>query len=136
MFNIGWGELILIVLFALIFVGPERLPRVMRQAGDAIFRLRKIIGEVYDAFGDELRPLQEMQALREELNPLRQIGRTLDAAAPRPAQNTPLPKDGPSIAPPVRPAATNPMQMIGQSLNATGDEARIANTTNDDVTPP
>ena len=33
MFDIGWGELLLIGIVALVVIGPERLPRVARTLG-------------------------------------------------------------------------------------------------------
>jgi sec-independent protein translocase protein TatB len=73
MFNIGMGDLFLIVLLALVVVGPERLPGIMRQIGKYAYQLRAIVNELTDQFADELRPLQEIQQLAEELNPVTQV---------------------------------------------------------------
>lgn len=42
MFNIGGGELIVIMLIALIVLGPQRLPDVARQVGKAMGDLRRL----------------------------------------------------------------------------------------------
>ena len=42
MFNIGGGELIVILLIALIVLGPQRLPDAARQLGKAMGDLRKL----------------------------------------------------------------------------------------------
>ena len=42
MFNVGGGELLVILLIALIVLGPERLPRGARQMGRALGELRRI----------------------------------------------------------------------------------------------
>ena len=42
MFNIGGGELIVIMLLALIVLGPKRLPEAARQIGKAMADLRRL----------------------------------------------------------------------------------------------
>ena len=42
MFNVGGGELLAILLIALIVLGPDRLPGAVRQAGQWVGELRKI----------------------------------------------------------------------------------------------
>jgi Tat protein translocase TatB subunit len=42
MFNIGGGELIVILLIALIVLGPQRLPNAARQLGKAMGDLRRL----------------------------------------------------------------------------------------------
>ena len=42
MFNIGGGELIVILLIALIVLGPQRLPDAARQIGKAMGDLRRL----------------------------------------------------------------------------------------------
>jgi TatA/E family protein of Tat protein translocase len=34
--NVGWGELLLILLVALIVFGPRKLPEIMRSVGKAV----------------------------------------------------------------------------------------------------
>jgi len=50
MLGIGIGELMLIALVALIFVGPERLPKVMREMGRQYGKLRRAADELRRAF--------------------------------------------------------------------------------------
>ena len=42
MFNVGGGELLIILLVALIFLGPTRLPEVARQFGQTLSTLRSL----------------------------------------------------------------------------------------------
>ena len=51
MFNIGGGELIVIVLVALIVLGPERLPGAAKEVGKAMTELRSMSR----GFTDELK---------------------------------------------------------------------------------
>jgi sec-independent protein translocase protein TatB len=56
MFNIGGGELLVIVLIALIVLGPQRLPDAMRTVGRVVGEVRRISTgfqqELRDAFED------------------------------------------------------------------------------------
>jgi Tat protein translocase TatB subunit len=47
-FNIGTPELLVILVIALIVVGPRRLPEIGRQVGRAMAELRKVQNEVRD----------------------------------------------------------------------------------------
>ncbi len=49
--NIGGGEILVILLVALIFLGPEKLPEVARQVGKVMGEVRK----VKDGFQREMR---------------------------------------------------------------------------------
>ena len=51
MFNVGGGELLVILLLALIVLGPQKLPEVARQVGGIMRELRK----VSSGFQDEMR---------------------------------------------------------------------------------
>ena len=51
MFNIGGGELIVILLIALIVLGPQRLPDAARQLGKAMGDLRRLS----TGFQDEMK---------------------------------------------------------------------------------
>jgi sec-independent protein translocase protein TatB len=59
MFNIGGGELLVIVLIALIVLGPQRLPDAMRTFGRVVGEVRRISSgfqqELRDAFEDSER---------------------------------------------------------------------------------
>ena len=59
MFNIGFGELILVLLVAFVFVGPKDLPKVAAALGRGVRTLKQFmrdfqdetgIGEVVDEF--------------------------------------------------------------------------------------
>lgn len=46
MFDIGFSELLLIAVVALIVIGPERLPKVARTAGHLFGRLQRYVNDV------------------------------------------------------------------------------------------
>jgi sec-independent protein translocase protein TatB len=46
MFDIGFSEMVVIGLVALIVIGPERLPRVARTVGHLMGRLQRYVADV------------------------------------------------------------------------------------------
>ncbi|MCM5571823.1 Sec-independent protein translocase protein TatB [Burkholderiaceae bacterium FT117] len=64
MFDFGFTELFVIGLVALVVLGPERLPRVARQAGQWMGKLQRYVSDVKSDINrqmelDELRNLQK-----------------------------------------------------------------------------
>ena len=55
MFDIGFFELILIGIVALLVIGPERLPRVARQAGLWVGKMRNFVSSVKEDIDQELK---------------------------------------------------------------------------------
>ena len=51
MFNVGGGEILVILVIALIVLGPDRLPEYARQAGKYLNEFRRISS----GFQDEIR---------------------------------------------------------------------------------
>ena len=45
MFEIGWSELLLIGIVALIAIGPKELPTVLRTLGQWMSKLRRMASE-------------------------------------------------------------------------------------------
>jgi sec-independent protein translocase protein TatB len=52
-FNVGLGEIVIIVLVTLLLFGPERLPQMARQAGRWLGRLRLTTQDALDQLKDE-----------------------------------------------------------------------------------
>lgn len=46
MFGLGTGELMVVLVLALIFLGPERLPRIATQLGKAVRKLKETLDEI------------------------------------------------------------------------------------------
>lgn len=55
MFDIGFFELILIGIVALLVIGPERLPGVARQAGMWVGKMRGFVASVKEDIDQELK---------------------------------------------------------------------------------
>ena len=54
MFDVGFSELMVIALVALIVIGPERLPRVARTAGHLLGRLQRYVNDVKSDINREM----------------------------------------------------------------------------------
>jgi sec-independent protein translocase protein TatB len=66
MFDIGFSELIVIGVVALIVIGPERLPRVARTGGVLLGRLQRYVNDVKADIGREMQ-LDELKKLQAEV---------------------------------------------------------------------
>ncbi len=60
MFDIGFSELVLIGVVALIVIGPERLPKVARTAGHLLARFNRYVSQVKADISREM----ELEELR------------------------------------------------------------------------
>jgi len=63
MFDIGFSELVLIGVIALIVIGPERLPEVARTVGKYVGRMRRFVNKVRDDIDLEIRQEEIRKAL-------------------------------------------------------------------------
>jgi sec-independent protein translocase protein TatB len=55
MFDIGWGELLVIGIVALVAIGPKELPTVMRTVGQWTAKLRRMAAEFQNQFHEAMR---------------------------------------------------------------------------------
>ena len=72
MFDIGFWELCLIAVVALLILGPERLPVAARTAGLWIGKARRLIGNVKTEIDRELQLDELRQRLKDEEIKIRQ----------------------------------------------------------------
>lgn len=73
MFDIGFWELGLIGVVALLVIGPERLPSVARIAGHWIGKARKFVRSVQSDFGEEISKTGELQRLLKKESEIKQM---------------------------------------------------------------
>jgi Tat protein translocase TatB subunit len=66
LFDIGWSELLLIGVVALIFIGPKDLPRALRVAGYWVGRARTLSREFQSSVDQMIREA-ELEEMREQL---------------------------------------------------------------------
>src|SRR3979411_906879 len=55
MFDIGWSELVVIAVVALIAIGPKELPGVLRMGGKWMGKARKMASEFQGQFKEAMR---------------------------------------------------------------------------------
>ena len=63
MFDVGFSELMVIAVVALIVIGPERLPRVARTLGHLFGRLQRYVNDVKADINREIE-LEELRKFR------------------------------------------------------------------------
>jgi sec-independent protein translocase protein TatB len=66
MFDIGFSELMVIGLVALIVIGPEKLPRVARTVGHLAGRLQRYVSDVKADINREIE-LDELRKMRDSM---------------------------------------------------------------------
>ena len=122
MFDVGFSEMVLIAVVALIVIGPERLPKVARTLGHLFGRMQRYVNDVKSDISremelDELRKLQasvqdaardieqtvnkEVSATESQLNSI--AAAATDAVQPASDIGTALPEhaaDKPAVAAP------------------------------------
>jgi sec-independent protein translocase protein TatB len=103
MFNIGWSELLVIGIVALIVIGPKELPGALRTLGQWMGKVRRMASEFQNQFHEAMREA-ELADLKKEVDemaskaqsyahfdPIEDIRKDLEnAASPPPALDTPL----------------------------------------------
>jgi sec-independent protein translocase protein TatB len=97
MFDIGWSELLVIAVVAIIVVGPKDLPRLMRTFGHYAGKLRRAASEFQRQFEDAMREA-ELEEVRKAMQSVRDAAPSLDLGAPI-HQPVMLPKSTPDSGP-------------------------------------
>ncbi len=67
MFDIGWGELVVIGIVALIAIGPKELPGVLRSLGHWMGKIRRMASEFQGQFQEAMREA-EMSDLKKQVD--------------------------------------------------------------------
>ena len=90
MFDIGWGELLLVGIIALIVIGPKELPTVMRTVGHWMGRVKRMASEFQGQFQEALREaeLDDLKKQADDLtssvgdiaNPLSEVQKDVERA--------------------------------------------------------
>ncbi len=150
MFDIGWSELLIIAVVALVVIGPKELPATLRSIGKITTRARKMAGEFRSQFDEAMREaelddvrqtisdaqkLNPVNSLREAMNPLRQMGNEIKAdlqrsttsdnpaATSTPAEPLSEPAMGLPETPSVAPAISGAPAVVAPAPAVTAQEA-------------
>ena len=77
MFDIGFSELVVIGLVALIVIGPERLPRVARTAGALLGRFQRYVNDVKSEVRREME-IEDLKKFQSQLtDQVREVEQTI-----------------------------------------------------------
>jgi sec-independent protein translocase protein TatB len=99
MFDIGWGELLVIGIVALVVIGPKELPGVVRMLGQSLTKLRRMASDFQNQFTEAMREaeLAELKKDTEKLiedtssavsfNPIEKTGEEMKKAV----ESSPMP---------------------------------------------
>lgn len=71
MFDIGWSELVLVGVVALIAIGPKELPGVLRMVGQWMGKARKMAAEFQGQFQEAMREA-EMADLKKSFDEVKE----------------------------------------------------------------
>ena len=66
MFDIGFSELLVIGLVALVVIGPERLPKVARAAGQWLGKLNRYVSQVKQDIDRDIK-LEELRKMQQDM---------------------------------------------------------------------
>ena len=66
MFDISFMEMLIVAIAALVVIGPERLPKVARQAGQWMSKMRRYVDDVKSDFNRQLE-LSELRNLKKDV---------------------------------------------------------------------
>lgn len=69
--NVGWGEMLVLVVVGLVVLGPERLPGAIRWSANALRQARDYLSGVTSQLREDLGP--EFDDLRGPLSELQKL---------------------------------------------------------------
>lgn len=72
MFDIGWSELFVIAVVAIVVVGPKELPALLRTLGRYVGKMKQTANEFRGHFDEAIREA-ELETMRTEIESVRKI---------------------------------------------------------------
>lgn len=87
MFDIGWGELLVIGVVALIAIGPKELPGTLRMIGQWMGKIRRMAADFQSQFHEAMREAemadlkQQVETLTSGFDPIETARREIESAA-------------------------------------------------------
>jgi sec-independent protein translocase protein TatB len=140
MFDIGWSELVVIGIVALIAIGPKELPGVLRTVGQYMGKVRRMASEFQSQFQEAMREA-EMADIKKsvdemtdfatkqftDFDPIGSVRKEIDSLSADPFKDTSSTASAsPEAASPSLPAPVSPKTTIPQPAHtdtATADTA-------------
>jgi sec-independent protein translocase protein TatB len=123
MFDIGWSEILVIIVVAIVVVGPKDLPKLMGTFGHYAGKLRRAAADFQRQFDEAMREAElsevkkAMESVREEADALGQpvmlpkldtpeAPTAASQASPTPVAPAPIPVTPPAPVPAPEPSVT------------------------------
>ena len=149
MFDIGWSELLVIAVVALVAIGPKELPGVLRMVGQWMGKARKMAAEFQGQFQEAMREA-EMADLKKSFDEVKEaassftggnlmtsLQRDVDKAldiegVDKPAETTVAAIEPPATATTPEPAAPEPLA-ITPEVEAAPVPQEIAPSASDEM---
>ncbi len=115
MFNVGGPEIVVILLVALVILGPDQLPKAMRTFGNVMAEIRKVSGGFQDEMRKAMDQVDPRTVVAETTKPKSPPAVAATAATPEEADVTEVvarnPAEAEALAPadPSDPPAADPI---------------------------
>ena len=87
MFDVGFSEVVIIAIIALVILGPERLPKVARTLGFWVGKARRMVADVKSDIDREMRE-SELTDLRKLGDEISEVKNEVQSAAGEVADDT------------------------------------------------
>jgi sec-independent protein translocase protein TatB len=130
MFEVGWSEILVIVIVMIVVVGPKDLPKMLRAFGKATAKFRATAGEFRKQFDEalkeaelddvrdivnEAKSLDPRNDIRKVFDPVRTIGEEIRSSL---KDATVTAKDNVAVPDPAAPGATQLQPQVMEPLVA------------------
>ena len=125
MFDIGWGELVVIGIVALIAIGPKELPSVLRTLGQWMGKVRRMASEFQAQFQEAMREA-EMADLKKQFDEASSAANNLTAGLGDPLESARKEMESALGDKPVSSAGPNAPNDVQPSLASTQDKTTPA----------
>ncbi len=66
MFEVGFSEIMMVALVALLVIGPEKMPKVARMAGFWVAKSKRIVATVKQEIHEEFQAEELRQSLKDQ----------------------------------------------------------------------
>jgi sec-independent protein translocase protein TatB len=127
MFDIGWSELLVIGVVAVVVVGPKELPRLMRTFGHYTGKLRAMASDFQRQFEDAVRD-SEIDEVRKAMQDFHAQASDATAAVDKPLMVPKPPEPEPATAPAAIARPTSPAPKAKPKPRAKKPKASAAKT--------
>ena len=120
MFDIGWSELLVIAVVAIVVIGPKELPRLMRTFGHYTGKIRRAAADFQRQFEEAVRE-SELDEVRKAMHEVQATSTDLSRSIDTPlmTEKPPAAAAGPASLPPAPPAlAAKPKRKVAAKAAA------------------